>query len=153
VLNFLISARCVKRVLKIVLICFSCVVKLCFVGKRIRLCSLLKVIFDHAANFLTNVYAILQHMDQRQKQFFGVTIWSIWKHRNNKVWNNITELVQTICERAGSFLTRWINAQHTWNHTNRHPTSHKDFQWHKPSPVGINVTSMLPFPILWIGLA
>ena len=48
----------------------------------------------------TNVFAILQHLDQQQKQVFSVTLWSIWKHRNNKVWNNLTETAQSICARA-----------------------------------------------------
>jgi len=43
---------------------------------------------NHAASFPTNMLAILQHLDQQQQQqqqVFGVTLWSIWKHRNNKV--------------------------------------------------------------------
>ncbi|KEH15732.1 hypothetical protein MTR_0607s0040, partial [Medicago truncatula] len=50
--------------------------------------------------FSTNVFAILQHLDQQQKQIFSVTLWSIWKHRNNKVENNITETAQAIYARA-----------------------------------------------------
>jgi len=34
--------------------------------------------FDTNASFPTNVFAILQHMDQQQKQVFSVTLWSIW---------------------------------------------------------------------------
>src|SRR4030065_2026083 len=47
---------------------------------------------------------------------------------------NITESAQTICDRAGSFLTSWMNAQHIRNYTSRHPTSHGDLKWYKPSP-------------------
>ena len=62
--------------------------------QRIGLWSPLMGAFDTNANFPTNVFAILQHLDQQQKQVFGVTLWSIWKHRNNKVWNNVTETTQ-----------------------------------------------------------
>jgi len=66
------------------------------------------VVINHDANFSTNVFAILQHMNQQQKQVFGLTLWSIWKHRNNKVMNNIT---QSICEWEDSLLTSWMSAQ------------------------------------------
>ena len=34
--------------------------------------------FDTNASFPTNVFAILQPLDQQQKQVFSVTLWSIW---------------------------------------------------------------------------
>jgi len=36
--------------------------------------SVLMVIFDIDASFPTNVFAILQHLDQQQKQVFSVTL-------------------------------------------------------------------------------
>lgn len=74
-------------------ICSKCV--LCL--HRTGLCSTLMAAFDPAASFPTSVFAIFQHLDQQQQQIFGVTLWSIWKHINNKVWNNVTETAQTIC--------------------------------------------------------
>jgi len=44
-------------------------------------------VFDPHASFPTNVFVILQHLDQHHKQVFGVTLWSIWKQKNNMVWN------------------------------------------------------------------
>jgi len=79
--------------------------------QRIGLWSPLMAAFDTNANFPTNVFAILQHLDQQQKQVFSVTLWSIRKHRNNKVWNNFTEIAQAICDHAGSLLTSWRNTQ------------------------------------------
>jgi hypothetical protein len=32
-------------------------------------------------------------------------------HTNRIVWNDATETIQDICERAGSLLTNWQNAQ------------------------------------------
>jgi hypothetical protein len=78
--------------------------------QRIGFWSPLMVVFDIDASFSINVFAILQHLDQQQKQVFSVTLWSIWKHRNNKVWNNVTDTTQTICARAESLLTSWRNA-------------------------------------------
>lgn len=42
---------------------------------------------------------------------FGVTLWSTWEHRNNKVWNDVVETIQQICDRAEAFLSSWWNAQ------------------------------------------
>ena len=72
--------------------------KICW--QRSGLWSLFVVVFDIDASFPTNVFAILQHLDQQQKHVFSVTLWSIWKHRNNKSWNNVTETAQAICARA-----------------------------------------------------
>jgi hypothetical protein len=42
--------------------------------------------------FTLNVFAVLQHLDGQEKHVFGVTLWNIWKNRNNKVWNDIRNL-------------------------------------------------------------
>jgi hypothetical protein len=58
------------------------------------------VVFYIDASFPTNMFAILQHLHQQQNQVFSMTLWSIWKHLNNKAWNNVTETVQAICAHA-----------------------------------------------------
>jgi len=57
------------------------------------------------------IFTLLQQLDASQQQLFVVTLWSIWKSRNNKVWNNAVETTQQIGERAEAFLTSWKNAQ------------------------------------------
>jgi len=89
---------------------------------------------DINASFPKNVFAILEHLDQQQKQVFGVTLWSIWKHRNNKVWNNVTETAQAICDRASSLLTSWKNAPIIRHPIPQHPSTPNDLKWVKPSP-------------------
>jgi len=91
-------------------------------------------VFYIEASFPTNVFAILRHLDQQQKQVFSVTLWSIWKHRNNKVWNNVTETNQAICACAGSLFTSWRNAQSTRHPIPQHPATPNDLKWIKPSP-------------------
>jgi ribonuclease HI len=102
--------------------------------QRIGLWSPLMAVFDINVSFPTNVFAILQHLDQQQKQIFSVTLWSIWKHRNNKVWNNITETTEAICARASSLLTSWRNAQNIRHPTPQSPNTPTDLKWIKPSP-------------------
>nr|ABN08838.1 Thioredoxin-like fold [Medicago truncatula] len=101
---------------------------------RIGLWSPLMATFDTNASFPTNVFAILQHLDQHQKQVFDVTLWSIWKHRNNKVWNNVTETSQAICDRASSLLSSWRNAQIILHPIPQHSITLNDLKWVKPSP-------------------
>ena len=38
-------------------------------------------------------------------------MWSISKHKNNKVWNDTTETCQSVCDRASTLLTSWTNAK------------------------------------------
>jgi len=46
--------------------------KICW--QRSELLSLLMAVFDIDTSFPTNVFAILQHLDQQQKQVFSVTL-------------------------------------------------------------------------------
>ena len=86
----------------------ACIFSMCnksvLCWQRIDLWNYLMVVFDPGVSFPMNVFAILQHLDQHQKQVFGVALWSIWKHMNNKVWNNVIESAQSICERANSLI-------------------------------------------------
>jgi len=55
-------------------------------------------------------------LDNQQQQRFGVMLWSIWKHGNNKVWNNVVETIQQIVDQAETFLNSWTkNAQEARN--------------------------------------
>jgi hypothetical protein len=42
-------------------------------------------------NITENLSSILQTLDKHQQEFFSVMVWSIWKCRNNQVWNNMSE--------------------------------------------------------------
>lgn len=43
--------------------------------------------------------------------FFSTLMWSIWKNKNNKVWNVSSDTCQVICDRATTLLQSWRNAQ------------------------------------------
>jgi len=59
-----------------------------------------------------------------------MTLWSIWKyHMNNKVWNDIIEFAQSICERASSLLTSGMNVQTMRNHAPRQSYTQGVVQW------------------------
>lgn len=88
---------------------------------------------NSSVGFAHNISDILQQLDGQQKQVFGVTLWSLWKHRNIKLWNEITESVQTICERARNLLTFWKNAQVTRNQWLSQVEVKDETKWTKPS--------------------
>ncbi|KEH29364.1 hypothetical protein MTR_4g035890 [Medicago truncatula] len=57
----------------------------------------------------------------------------LWKHGNNKVWNNIVETTQQIGDQAVAFLNSWKTAQETRIH-NSPEIPHFDIRkWSKPS--------------------
>jgi ribonuclease HI len=60
-------------------------------------------------------------------------VWSIWKRRNNQVWENITETAQTVCERARHLITSWRNAQNYQSLANITQSAPQQTKWSKPS--------------------
>ncbi|PNX97052.1 cytochrome p450 [Trifolium pratense] len=64
---------------------------------------------------------------------FSVLLGSIWKRRNGKVWNNITESNITVCERARHLITSWTQAQQTDSYANTPEPIQQHTNWEKPS--------------------
>ncbi|MCI28121.1 cytochrome P450, partial [Trifolium medium] len=60
----------------------------------------------------------MQRIDTIQQELFSVMLWSIWKRRNNQVWDIATETNQMVCDRARILLTSWKHAQQARNLTN-----------------------------------
>jgi len=62
----------------------------------------------HNNNTTANIiFALLQDLPQDQTQIFCTILWSLWKSRNMRVWQNITETCQTVVERARHLLFGW----------------------------------------------
>ncbi|KAK2375736.1 hypothetical protein QL285_076606 [Trifolium repens] len=59
------------------------------------------------------MFTIMEHISKEEHELFCVILWSLWKNRNNKVWNNFNESCQAICDRASWLLMSWKNAQQT----------------------------------------
>jgi ribonuclease HI len=77
--------------------------------------------------------SILHNLNQEQQANFSVLLWSIWKRRNNKVWNNISETNTTVCERARHFITSWKQAQQIRSSANISQPIQQHIHWEKPS--------------------
>jgi hypothetical protein len=79
--------------------------------QRMELWQAIQLVWQNTSSCSTNIIAILQNLYNYQKQRFGVTLWSIWKNINNKIWENDAETAEQICGRAEAFLNSWWNAQ------------------------------------------
>ncbi|CAJ2647596.1 unnamed protein product [Trifolium pratense] len=58
--------------------------------------------------------------------------WSIWKGRNNQVWNNTSDSCQTVLERALHLITSWRNAQQLCSLTHVMQLVQQQTYWSKP---------------------
>ncbi|PNX70097.1 pentatricopeptide repeat-containing protein, partial [Trifolium pratense] len=83
-------------------------------------------------NIAENLFSILHRLNKDQQEFFCVLVWSIWKRRNNKVWENVTDSDQTVIERAKHLITSWRNAQQIRQSANIAQPSPQQTVWTKP---------------------
>jgi len=63
------------------------------------------------SHIASTLLEILDRVQQANHALFGTLMWSIWKNGNNKIWNDVSDTCQTICNRATAFLASWKNAQ------------------------------------------
>jgi hypothetical protein len=57
------------------------------------------------------IFLLLQQFDEQQAARMVVLVWSIWKHRNMKLWNNVTETIEQILNRAYNLIDDWFGAK------------------------------------------
>jgi len=46
------------------------------------------------------IFSILQTLHTELQQKFAAVLWSLWKHRNNKLWHNENEAAAQVISRA-----------------------------------------------------
>lgn len=56
------------------------------------------------------IFSLLQTLSVTCSQRLATLFWSIWKRRNNKVWENVTDNCATVVERACSMIEDWHSA-------------------------------------------
>jgi len=71
--------------------------------QRVGLWQVIQKVWFPTLSCTELIFTILQEPDTSQQQRFEDILWSIWKHRNNKVWNNVLETIQKIVDRAKFF--------------------------------------------------
>ncbi|XP_058783747.1 uncharacterized protein LOC131658475 [Vicia villosa] len=71
--------------------------------------------------------------NQEEQATFSTILWSLWKCRNNLIWNQTEESKYHICNRAMNLLVGWRKAQTTRNPPNPQSNSSADTTWRKPA--------------------
>ncbi|CAJ2675491.1 unnamed protein product [Trifolium pratense] len=83
-------------------------------------------------NIAENLFSILHWLNKDQQELFCVLVWSIWKRRNNKVWEDVTDSDQTVVERAKHLITSWRSAQQIRQSAHITQPSPQQTVWTKP---------------------
>ena len=53
------------------------------------------------------IFSLLQILSADLSQRFATVLWSIWKHRNLKFWDGVTETSALVVERARNMVVDW----------------------------------------------
>jgi hypothetical protein len=79
------------------------------------------------------VLELAQHMAADQFSLFSILLWSIWQHRNNKLWRNEVESVNVVCDCGINLLTGWNHAQEMKQKQSSIQPTIAGTRWSKPS--------------------
>jgi hypothetical protein len=52
-------------------------------------------------------FPCLQNLSQEHVQRMAAILWSLWKHRNLKLWENENELCANVVDRARHLIEDW----------------------------------------------
>ena len=66
------------------------------------------------------IFYLLQHLSTTHQQRFSALCWSLWKHRNLKVWENTNEVSVVVVDRAWTLIADWENVNYTPSNTLLH---------------------------------
>jgi ribonuclease HI len=56
------------------------------------------------------LFSLLQHYNNENSQCFTAILWSLWKHRNLKLWQDINETEAQVIDRAFHLIEDWSSA-------------------------------------------
>jgi hypothetical protein len=59
------------------------------------------------------LFALLQRYNNENSQRFTATLWSLWKHRNLKLWQDVNESEAQVIDRAFHLIEDWNTANAT----------------------------------------
>jgi hypothetical protein len=71
-------------------ICFNCPFSV-HVWQHIGFWSFIQQTRHNTGSVAACLFALLQHYNSENSQRFTVTLWSLWKHRNLKLWQDVNE--------------------------------------------------------------
>jgi ribonuclease HI len=69
------------------------------------------------------IFELLHQLSQEFSQRFAAVLWSLWKHRNIKLWQDVTETCANVVDRACHIMEDWYAANATIPAASRNNTS------------------------------
>jgi len=57
------------------------------------------------------IFTLLDQLPLVQRELFVTIMWSLWKRRNLKLWQQQNETIMQVLERAKHILDDWRSAQ------------------------------------------
>jgi len=116
--------------------------------------SKISPVIQNQADISVIILEILQRLDHNQRPIFSTLIWSIWKNRNNKVWNDKSEACQAIWDKAKALLASWTNAQKVKQRMSITQVTRLIEKWTKPSldRYKCNVDASFSEPLDMVGI-
>jgi len=68
--------------------------------QRVGLWTEVSNVVSNVCSISSTIFKKFQQLQPPQHPTFNTLMWSIWKNRNNKVWNDSSDTCQSICDRA-----------------------------------------------------
>jgi hypothetical protein len=107
----------------------------CLSSKNIwSMCNFNSIItagLQHYAGVSELIFACLQQLNDNESALMACIIWSIWKQRNNRIWNNVTDMQSAVFSRAVTNLNDW-RAVHIIRGDMREIHGDREHKWKKP---------------------
>jgi ribonuclease HI len=85
---------------------------------------------NYAASDL--IFDLLQQLSNEDASLMACVIWSIWKQRNNRIWNNVIDAQNFVFSRAAALINDWCAVQQARPGTTGQPTT-TEIKWNKPA--------------------
>jgi ribonuclease HI len=89
-------------------------------------------IFTQNQDVSSIIFMCLQLLTSDEAALFCYVIWSIWKQRNNKIWNGVTDPQAFVFDRAKSMLEDWKIARAIRENSPNHNQPDRNVKWVKP---------------------
>ena len=92
-------------------ICFLCPFSM-QVWQRIGLWNSIQQAYSNVSSAEDVIFELMRRLSPELSQRLAVILWSLWKHRNLKLWQNESETCAQVIDRAVHLLDDWSEANY-----------------------------------------
>jgi hypothetical protein len=93
------------------------------------------------------IFHILQQLSKNDAALFACILWSIWKQRNNQIWNNVTDAQSFVFSRAVSMLQDWRAVRDAAVSSGTTTQAEVQRSWRKPMAGRVKCNIDASFPV------